>query len=45
MLYVPVSMRFDLVQWQHALNDKSHFGEQKTFLLLKQLFFWPGMDA
>ena len=45
MLYVPVSMRFNLTQWQHALNDKSHFGEQKTLFLLKELFFWPGMDA
>ena len=44
MLYVPKSMQLELIHWQHAKQNNSHLGEQKTLLTLKELFFWPGMD-
>uniref|UniRef100_A0A3B3HM41 Gypsy retrotransposon integrase-like protein 1 n=1 Tax=Oryzias latipes TaxID=8090 RepID=A0A3B3HM41_ORYLA len=42
-LFVPCSLRSDVLTWGHASRIACHGGVHRTFNLLKKRFFWPSM--
>ena len=42
-LFVPAPVRSRVLQWGHASNLTCHPGMDRTFLFLKQRFWWPSM--
>jgi hypothetical protein len=45
LLYVPSTLRPELVRGAHASRFAGHAGEDKTTLRLRQRYFWPGMGG
>uniref|UniRef100_A0A3B3HPV2 Gypsy retrotransposon integrase-like protein 1 n=1 Tax=Oryzias latipes TaxID=8090 RepID=A0A3B3HPV2_ORYLA len=43
-LYVPSSLRSDVLVWGHASRVSCHGGVQRTLNLIKRRFFWPSME-
>ena len=37
------SMRENLIQHKHSGGQSGHFGQDKTFALVSNLYFWPKM--
>ncbi len=42
-LFVPESVRSDVIQWGHCSNVACHPGVSRTKFLVKQRFWWPRM--
>uniref|UniRef100_A0A3B3ICW3 Gypsy retrotransposon integrase-like protein 1 n=1 Tax=Oryzias latipes TaxID=8090 RepID=A0A3B3ICW3_ORYLA len=42
-LYVPRSLRSDVITWAHASRLACHGGVTRTLCLLRRRFFWPSM--
>uniref|UniRef100_A0A8C7WRQ0 Gypsy retrotransposon integrase-like protein 1 n=1 Tax=Oryzias sinensis TaxID=183150 RepID=A0A8C7WRQ0_9TELE len=43
-LYVPTSLRSEVLSWGHASRIACHAGVHRTLNLLKRRFFWPSME-
>ncbi|XP_078807233.1 uncharacterized protein LOC101167294 isoform X2 [Oryzias latipes] len=43
-LYVPTSLRADVISWGHSSRLSCHGGVQRTLHLLRRRFYWPSMD-
>ncbi|KAM3850576.1 A disintegrin and metalloproteinase with thrombospondin motifs 14-like [Diretmus argenteus] len=43
-LFVPDSVRSQVLQWAHTSRFACHPGARRTVLLLKQHFWWPNLD-
>uniref|UniRef100_A0A3P9HPM7 Gypsy retrotransposon integrase-like protein 1 n=1 Tax=Oryzias latipes TaxID=8090 RepID=A0A3P9HPM7_ORYLA len=43
-LYVPSSLRSDVLVWGHTSRISCHGGVQRTLNLIKRRFFWPSME-
>ncbi len=43
-LFVPKSMRSDVLQWGHASISSGHPGSTRTLKLIQRRFWWPNMQ-
>uniref|UniRef100_A0A8C8DLA6 Gypsy retrotransposon integrase-like protein 1 n=1 Tax=Oryzias sinensis TaxID=183150 RepID=A0A8C8DLA6_9TELE len=43
-LFVPSSLRSDVISWGHSSRVACHGGVHRTLSLLRKRFFWPSMD-
>ena len=43
-LYVPVSLRSQVLQWGHSSRLACHPGVRRTLALLKQRFWWTSIE-
>ncbi|XP_078812643.1 uncharacterized protein lrrc75a isoform X3 [Oryzias latipes] len=43
-LYVPSSLRSDVLVWGHTSRVSCHGGVQRTLSLIKRRFFWPTLE-
>uniref|UniRef100_A0A8C7WW06 Gypsy retrotransposon integrase-like protein 1 n=1 Tax=Oryzias sinensis TaxID=183150 RepID=A0A8C7WW06_9TELE len=43
-LFVPTSLRPDVIAWGHSSQIACHGGVHRTLSLLRKRFFWPHMD-
>lgn len=43
-LYVPSSLRSDVITWAHSSRIACHGGVSETLNLLRRRFFWPSMN-
>ncbi len=44
LLYVPVSVRFQVLQWGHSSKLTCHPGANRTVAFIRQHFWWPNME-
>uniref|UniRef100_A0A3P9HPM2 Gypsy retrotransposon integrase-like protein 1 n=1 Tax=Oryzias latipes TaxID=8090 RepID=A0A3P9HPM2_ORYLA len=43
-LYVPTSLRSDVITWGHSSRVSCHAGVHRTLALIRRRFFWPTLD-
>uniref|UniRef100_A0A3B3I4G6 Gypsy retrotransposon integrase-like protein 1 n=1 Tax=Oryzias latipes TaxID=8090 RepID=A0A3B3I4G6_ORYLA len=43
-LFVPSSLRSDVISWGHSSRVACHGGVHRTLSLIRRRFFWPSMD-
>uniref|UniRef100_A0A3B3HZ14 Gypsy retrotransposon integrase-like protein 1 n=1 Tax=Oryzias latipes TaxID=8090 RepID=A0A3B3HZ14_ORYLA len=43
-LFVPTSLRSEVISWGHSSRLSCHGGVQRTLHLLRRRFFWPSME-
>ncbi len=42
-LFVPETLRSDVIRWSHCSKVACHSGVSRTMFLIKQRFWWPSM--
>lgn len=44
LIFVPNSLVYKIIEFQHCHVNNNHYGVLKTLFLLRQTFYWPNME-